>query len=123
MMHEFLAAFLGSVSAGWRRARDAGRALPCLSPAHRDRGVYRFKLGDLQLTALFDGIWYLPIDDKFVRNASGADVNQALAAAFLPPSVLPISFTRAVGEHRKEADFDRRGDRRSGRRHRRQHAR
>jgi glyoxylase-like metal-dependent hydrolase (beta-lactamase superfamily II) len=56
-------------------------------------GVYRFKLGDYQLTALFDGIWYLPIDDKFVRNASGAEVNQALAAAFLPPSILPISFT------------------------------
>jgi len=56
-------------------------------------GVYRFKLGDYQLTALFDGVWYLPIDDRFVRNASGAEVNQALAAAFLPPSILPISFT------------------------------
>jgi len=56
-------------------------------------GVYRFKLGDYQLTALYDGVWYLPIDDKFVHNASGAEVNQALAAAFLPPNVLPISFT------------------------------
>jgi len=56
-------------------------------------GVYRFKLGDYQLTALFDGIWYLPIDDKFVRNASSAEVNQALVDAFLPPSILPISFT------------------------------
>jgi glyoxylase-like metal-dependent hydrolase (beta-lactamase superfamily II) len=56
-------------------------------------GVYRFKLGDYQLTTLFDGVWYLPIDDKFVRNASGAEVNQALAAAFLPPDILPISFT------------------------------
>jgi len=28
-----------------------------------------------------------------VRNASGPDVNQALAAAFLPPNILPISFT------------------------------
>jgi glyoxylase-like metal-dependent hydrolase (beta-lactamase superfamily II) len=56
-------------------------------------GVYRLKLGDFQLTALFDGVWYLPIDDKFVRNAGAAEVNQALAAAFLPPSVLPISFT------------------------------
>ena len=56
-------------------------------------GVYRLKLGDFQLTALFDGVWYLPIDDKFVRNADAAEVNQALAAAFLPPSVLPISFT------------------------------
>jgi glyoxylase-like metal-dependent hydrolase (beta-lactamase superfamily II) len=56
-------------------------------------GVYRYTLGDYQLTALYDGIWYLPIDDKFVRNASGAQVNEALAAAFLAPSVLPISFT------------------------------
>jgi glyoxylase-like metal-dependent hydrolase (beta-lactamase superfamily II) len=56
-------------------------------------GVYRLKLGDFQLTALFDGVWYLPIDDKFVRNAGAAEVNQALAAAFLPPNVLPISFT------------------------------
>ncbi len=56
-------------------------------------GVYRYKLGEYQITALFDGIWYLPIDEKFVRNASAADVNRALAAAFLPPSVLPISFT------------------------------
>jgi glyoxylase-like metal-dependent hydrolase (beta-lactamase superfamily II) len=56
-------------------------------------GVYRYKLGDYQLTALYDGIWYLPIDDKFVHNASGAAVNEALAAAFLPPSMLPISFT------------------------------
>ncbi|HEY6383062.1 MAG TPA: MBL fold metallo-hydrolase [Pseudolabrys sp.] len=56
-------------------------------------GVYHLKLGDFQLTALFDGVWYLPIDDKFVRNAGAAEVNQALAAAFLPPNVLPISFT------------------------------
>jgi glyoxylase-like metal-dependent hydrolase (beta-lactamase superfamily II) len=56
-------------------------------------GLYRYRLGDVQLTALYDGVWYLPIDDKFVRNASGGDVNRALAAAFLPPSVLPISFT------------------------------
>src|SRR5262245_15741509 len=56
-------------------------------------GVYRFHLDDCQLPALFDGVWYLPIDDKFVRNASAAEVNQALADAFLPPNILPISFT------------------------------
>ena len=93
MMHEvsrrtFLA---GSALAGAALAMPAGAAAPFAGS--QGPGVYRFKLGDLQLTALFDGIWYLPIDDKFVRNASGAEVNQALAAAFLPPSVLPISFT------------------------------
>ena len=56
-------------------------------------GVYRYKLGTYQLTALYDGTWYLPIDDTFMRNASGTEVNDALAAAFLPPSVLPVSFT------------------------------
>ncbi|MGB9043844.1 MAG: MBL fold metallo-hydrolase, partial [Pseudolabrys sp.] len=63
------------------------------SPKTQGPGVYRYNLGAYQLTTLFDGVWYLPIDDTFVRNASGAQVNQALAAAFLPPSVLPISFT------------------------------
>jgi glyoxylase-like metal-dependent hydrolase (beta-lactamase superfamily II) len=56
-------------------------------------GAYRYKLGDYQLTALYDGTWFLPIDDKFVRNASGAAVNAALKAAFLPPNVLPVTFT------------------------------
>ncbi len=45
------------------------------------------------MTALYDGTWFLPIDDKFVHNASATQVNDALSAAFLPPSVLPISFT------------------------------
>ena len=56
-------------------------------------GVYRYNLGDYQLTALYDGIWNLPIDNEFVRNVSLADVNEAFAAAFLAPGVLPISFT------------------------------
>ena len=72
-------------------ARPAGAAAP--PSGAQGPGVYRYKLGDYQLTALYDGTWFLPIDDKFVRNASGAEVNKALAAAFLPPSVLPISFT------------------------------
>ena len=56
-------------------------------------GVYRYNLESYQLTALYDGVWYVPIDEKFVRNASSAEVNGALAAAFLPPKILPISFT------------------------------
>jgi glyoxylase-like metal-dependent hydrolase (beta-lactamase superfamily II) len=56
-------------------------------------GVFRYNLGSYQLTALYDGVWYVPIDEKFVRNASSTEVNEALAAAFLPPRILPISFT------------------------------
>ena len=75
-------------AASMRSSRAGAPAVKAQGP-----GVYRYNLGTYQLTALFDGIWYLPIDDKFVRNASGEDVNRALAAAFLPPDVLPISFT------------------------------
>ena len=72
-------------------------ALPALAAAPAAKmqgpGIYRYKLGAYQITALYDGIWLLPIDGSFVRNASGGKVNAALAAAYLPPSVLPISFT------------------------------
>jgi glyoxylase-like metal-dependent hydrolase (beta-lactamase superfamily II) len=84
-----------------RRTFLSGTASALALPAHaaapaagaQGPGVYRTKLGDIQLTALYDGTWFLPIDDNFVRNASGTEVNQALADAFLPPRVLPISFT------------------------------
>ena len=69
-----------------------GQARSPAAPA-QGPGVYRYNLGSYQLTALYDGVWYVPIDDKFVRNASGAKVDAALAAAFLPPKILPVSFT------------------------------
>ena len=72
-------------------ARPAAAAAP-LAQA-QGPGVYRYKLGTLELTALYDGTWYFPIDDKFVRNAAGVQVERALAQAFLPPHVLPISIT------------------------------
>ena len=56
-------------------------------------GVYRLKLGSYQLTALYDGIWPVKIEDNFIRNVSAAEVNAALAAGFLAPGILPISFT------------------------------
>ncbi len=56
-------------------------------------GVYRLNIGSFQLTALYDGIWYRKIDDKFVRNATPAQVDKALADKFLPPRVVPTSFT------------------------------
>lgn len=80
--------------AGSAAALAAGPAFAAVPKATiQGPGVYRSKLGDYQLTAIDDGTWYLKIDDDFVRNADGAAVNRALAAAFLPPNVLPVSFT------------------------------
>jgi glyoxylase-like metal-dependent hydrolase (beta-lactamase superfamily II) len=85
----FLAASaLTAASAVVRQSRAAVPQAKMQGP-----GAYRYRLGDYQLTALYDGTWFLPIDDKFIRNASGKEVNAALAAAFLAPSVLPVTFT------------------------------
>jgi glyoxylase-like metal-dependent hydrolase (beta-lactamase superfamily II) len=59
-------------------------------------GVYRYKVGDYELTALYDGMILRPIDDKFVRNVAFAEVQKALGDAFLPTDKLPIAFTALV---------------------------
>jgi glyoxylase-like metal-dependent hydrolase (beta-lactamase superfamily II) len=86
----FIAA--SALAAGAMALPRAGRAAAPLARA-QGPGAYRYKLGQFELTALYDGTWFLPIDGKFVRNASGGAVNAALAKAFLPPNILPISFT------------------------------
>jgi glyoxylase-like metal-dependent hydrolase (beta-lactamase superfamily II) len=56
-------------------------------------GVYRYKLGDYELTALYDGIWNRAIDGKFVRNIPFPQVQKVLSDSFLPTDTLPIPFT------------------------------
>jgi len=56
-------------------------------------GFYRSRLGSYELTALYDGTWFRKIDATFVRNASRAEVDKALTDAFLPPGIVPTSFT------------------------------
>ena len=82
----------GSASAGAAFATMPGLAAVPFA-TKQGPGAYRYLVGGYQITALYDGIWYLPIDDKFVRNASADDVDAALKDAFLPPRVLPVSFT------------------------------
>ena len=59
-------------------------------------GVYRYKIGSYELTALYDGIWYRPITDKFISNASFADVEHALDEAFMPHDKLTTPFTTLI---------------------------
>jgi glyoxylase-like metal-dependent hydrolase (beta-lactamase superfamily II) len=56
-------------------------------------GLYRYKLGQFELTALYDGVWDRSIDDKFVRNADFAEVRKALSDAFMPDDKLTTPFT------------------------------
>ncbi len=58
-------------------------------------GFYRYKIGDLQITAINDGVAMRPLDG-FIRNAELPAVQAALADAFLPTNALPIPFTTLV---------------------------
>lgn len=44
---------------------------------------YRYKVGSIEITVVNDGVSRMPITEGFVENASKAEVNAALAAAFL----------------------------------------
>jgi glyoxylase-like metal-dependent hydrolase (beta-lactamase superfamily II) len=78
-------------------AAGADRAAAAAPPAGAATpGIYRYKIGSYELTALYDGIWYRPIGDKFIRNAPFAEVEHALDAAFMPHDKLTTPFTTLI---------------------------
>lgn len=79
---------LGAAALASRFANAAAPAAGKQGP-----GVYRYKIGSYQLTALYDGTWFRKIDDKFVRNANSILIDKALTDSFLPPGIVPTSFT------------------------------
>jgi len=76
------------------RADLAAAAEP--AAAKQAPGIYRYKIGSYELTALYDGIWYRPITDKFIRNAPFAEVERALSDAFMPADKLATPFTTLI---------------------------
>ena len=73
--------------------RAAATALPA---GKQSPGIYRYTIGSFELTALYDGIWYRPITEKFIRNAPFAEVEHALDAAFMPHDKLETPFTTLI---------------------------
>ena len=66
-------------------------------PANKQTpGIYRYKIGTFELTALYDGIWYRPITDKFIRNAPFGEVEHALDMAYMPHDKLATPFTTLI---------------------------
>lgn len=66
-------------------------------------GFYKYKIGDIEAAALFDGFALRPIDEKFVPNAPFADVQKALEQSFMNDNKLNIPFTmfyaKIAGKH------------------------
>jgi glyoxylase-like metal-dependent hydrolase (beta-lactamase superfamily II) len=59
-------------------------------------GFLRYKVGDAEITALYDGIWEKVHDAKYFGNATVAEVKQALADAGLTTAFVPIPITAFV---------------------------
>ena len=82
---------LAAVSASADPAAAAAPSADRVTP-----GIYRYRIGTFELTALYDGIWYRPINDAFIRNAPFAEVEHALADAFMPADKLATPFTTLI---------------------------
>ena len=54
---------------------------------------YRYKVGDAQVNAIFDGSSTFDLTDNFVLNAKKDEVNAALDKAFLPKDKMTLLFT------------------------------
>lgn len=61
-----------------------------------DKGFAKFKVGDIEVIQLFDGIAIRPHDPAFIKNASVDETKAALKAAGLSDENVPNSFTITV---------------------------
>jgi glyoxylase-like metal-dependent hydrolase (beta-lactamase superfamily II) len=66
------------------------------APSLLDKGFVKFKVGDIEVTQIYDGVWQKAHDPGFVKNASLDDVKAALKKANLTDEHVPITFTVTV---------------------------
>lgn len=57
---------------------------------------FRFKVGDIEITQIFDGENLAPHQEGFIRNANVEQTKAALRAANLPDDALPLSYTVTI---------------------------
>ena len=70
--------------------------LEFLTPAFAqgsDKDVIKFKVGDIEVIQMYDGIWQKAHDPKFIKNATVDETKAALKAAGLNDATVPIPFT------------------------------
>jgi glyoxylase-like metal-dependent hydrolase (beta-lactamase superfamily II) len=76
-------------------------------PKLMDKGVVKFKVGDIEVIQMYDGVWEKAHDPNFVKNASLDEVKAALKAGGLTDEFVPIPFTvTAVKSKGKLVLFD-----------------
>ena len=78
-------ALLGTLVAGAAAAMPAQAKVPLSD--RQAPGYYRYRVGDIEITAVNDGVSAMPITDDFVRNVPKAEVNKMLESLFMAPNV------------------------------------
>jgi glyoxylase-like metal-dependent hydrolase (beta-lactamase superfamily II) len=93
-----LAAAPATALAGSALAQTAGPApaqAPAASGTRQAPGFYRYKVGDIEVTAVHDGSFTIPTKG-FVRNAEQEQVDQAAQDIFMPAGQVVIPITTLV---------------------------
>jgi glyoxylase-like metal-dependent hydrolase (beta-lactamase superfamily II) len=87
-----------AVAAAFGLSKRLAFVSPALAetPLEPTIGVYRYKVGDIEVTAVYDGIWRKPHDPAFIKNASVEETKEALAKAGLTTEFMPIPLTVIV---------------------------
>lgn len=79
----------------------AGAGLSNITPAKaagagNGTGIYRYKVGDIDIIQLMDGARTFPMPDQFVANVSKDEAIKAAAAAYMPDGKVTIPFSPMV---------------------------
>ena len=66
------------------------------TPLEPTVGFYKYKVGSIEVTAVYDGIWRKPHDPSFIKDVSVDETKAALAKAGLTTEFMPIPLTVIV---------------------------
>jgi len=89
-------------SAAFAAALGLDKRLTFIPPAHAQKtpdpaaGFHKYKVGSIEVTALYDGIWEKPHDPAFIKNASVEETKEALGKAGLSTDFVSIPLTVVV---------------------------
>jgi len=62
----------------------------------REKGHYRYRIGDIEVTSIYDGVWQNKGFDQIAVGTSGDDVKSALRKAGKTTEFIPIEFAFTV---------------------------
>ena len=78
------------------------KPIELISPARAETrlepttGFYKYNVGSIEVTAVYDGIWRKPHDPAFIKGVSVEETKAALAKAGMTTEFMPIPLTVIV---------------------------